>query len=413
LTIDWKTGLLLAMEELARHKLRTLLTMLGMVFGVGAVISMLSVGEGAEREALRMIDAMGLRNVRAVAASASEEERRQNRRKSLGLAIEDLRVAIETMPYLSGSAALKEVDVYSLFSHHGRSSSDVLAVSPSYFELSDLALARGRSLHELDDRRFAQVCVIGSRTARDLFGRRDPIGERLKINQTWFTVVGVLADRAVSRSDFEGIELAGVHSQVYVPIRTALKRFAFKPLDDELDEIVLQVREGVPVRHAAATFGRLLQTRHRGVDDYSLVVPEALLEQNRRTRRIFNVVMSCIAGISLLVGGIGIMNIMLANVLERTWEIGIRRAIGAKRRDIKRQFLVESFTISALGGTVGVVLGLVIAKLISVWSGWPVSWYLPGIVLAVGVCAGVGLLFGIYPAIKASQLHPIEALRRS
>ena len=170
-------------------------------------------------------------------------------------------------------------------------------------------------------------------------------------------MVGVQSDRGIGNAEFEGVRLSGSHLQILVPIQTALNRFAFEPLDDELDEIHLQVAENEPVPTTAKAVARLLEVRHRSAQDFELVIPEELLEQNRQTRQIFNIVMSCIAGISLLVGGIGIMNIMLANVLERTWEIGIRRALGAKRRDIRRQFMIESFTIAIIGGSLGIVLG--------------------------------------------------------
>ncbi len=258
---------------------------------------------------------------------------------------------------------------------------------------------------------FVQTCVIGSGAARSLFANRDPIGGKVKVNHLWFTVVGVLEDSSLEQSEFEGVKLSSTRNHIYLPIDTVLKRFPFRKMEEELDEFHIQLVEGIDSKMAALTLSRLLETRHRGIDDFELVVPEALLAQHRKTQGIFNIVMSAIAGISLLVGGIGIMNIMLANVLERTREIGIRRALGAKQRDIRRLFLIESFAIASFGGIMGILLGFGIASVIAAYSGWATAWSTTAVLLSVGVCAGIGLIFGIYPAVQAARLNPIDALR--
>ena len=401
-----------ALAELRVRKLRTLLTLLGMVFGVGAVVSMLSVGAGAEREALRLIETMGLRTIIAESKDQPDEKLKESRERSLGLTLRDLEAARDTLPFLARHAAVKEIATYSLFSEGGQSDARVVGVSPAYFAMTHLAVRSGRLLAPHDDETFAQVAVLGPRAAYDLFGHEDPVGRAVKINHLWFTVAGVLADRQLTREEFQGVKLSGAQNDIYVPVRTALKRFRFKPLEDELDQFQVEIAPSVAPRDAALSLSRLLETRHRGVDDFALVVPEALLEQHRRTQRIFNLVMASIAGISLLVGGIGIMNIMLANVLERTREIGIRRAVGARRRDIRDQFLVEALTITALGGLAGVLAGITLAALISWGSGWEVAWSPVSALLALAVCGLVGLASGIYPAIKAARLDPIEALAR-
>lgn len=409
--IEWYQDFVQAVEELAGHKLRTALTLLGMIFGVGAVIAMLSVGEGAEREALKIIDSMGMRNIIAKAKPIPEDLLSDVREKSLGLSLADLEAARDTLPFLTSWSAVKRVRIYSLFSRHGKSDAGVLGVSPTWFSMTSVDMDKGRQLVDLDAAGFARVCVIGPRVAGDLFGGRDPIGGKIKINHLWFTVVGVVADTSSEQTEFEGVKLQSIRNSILIPVETALKRFEFKPMEAELDAFHIQLAEGVDSSTAALTLSRLLETRHRGVDDFELVVPEALLEQHRGTQRIFNIVMSAIAGISLLVGGIGIMNIMLANILERTREIGIRRALGARRRDISRLFMIESFAISLFGGLLGILLGFAIARGISLYSGWATAWSGFGVLLAVGVCAGVGLIFGIYPAAKAAKLDPIEALR--
>jgi putative ABC transport system permease protein len=410
--MDWRTGIRQALEEFAHHKLRTMLTLLGMIFGVGAVISMLSIGKGGEQEALKLIDALGLRNVVVESVPPPEERLKEQREESLGLTRRDLEVALQTLPQVTRHGALKEVRVHTLFSHTGRSDAEVLGITPSFFSMTNLTLASGRYFDDDDDRAYRQVCVVGAKAARDLFGTIDPLDRLLKVNHEWLRVIGVLADRPLAQQEFEGVELSSPQNRVYVPLETALKRFRFRPMEDELDSFLLEVDEQGSVRSAAATVERLLETRHRGVNDYKLIVPEALLEQHRQTQRIFDIVMSSIAGISLLVGGIGIMNIMLATVLERTREIGIRRAIGARRADIRRQFLIEALTISLVGGLLGILVGFALAGGISLYSGWPFAWSTAAPPIAVTVCAAVGLLFGLYPAVRASHLDPVEALSR-
>lgn len=409
--MEWYMDLVQAMEELANHKLRTLLTLLGMIFGVGAVIAMLSVGEGAEKESLRIIDAMGLRNIIVKAKPAPDDMLAEIRESSIGLSLKDLEAARETLPFLSGYTAVKKIRTYALYNEHGKSDAVVLGVMPDHFAMANFEILEGRSLAQLDNVMQTRVCVIGSDVVGDLFGGQSPLGGKIRVNHVWLTVVGVLKDRDLGQSEFEGVKISSTRNNIYLPIKTALKKFKFKDLEDELDEFQVQVAPGIPTSTAAGTLSRLLTTRHRGMDDFSLIVPEALLNQHRKTQRIFNIVMSAIAGISLLVGGIGIMNIMLANILERTREIGIRRALGARRVDIQRLFLIESFAIAVIGGFLGIALGFAMAHTISVYSGWTTAWSSTAVFLSLGVCAGTGLAFGIYPAVKAARLNPIDALR--
>jgi len=409
--IEWYQDFIQAVGELAGHKMRTLLTLLGMIFGVGAVIAMLSIGEGAEREALKIIDTMGLRNIIVEAKPIPEDLLLEVREKSLGLRRDDLRAARETLPFLTGHTAIKRVRIHEIFNQHGESDAQVLGVSPEHFRMANLDLIGGRVLSSVDAARRARVCVIGPKVARDLFGGRDPLGGHIKVNHLWLAVVGVLADNRLDREEFEGVKLQSARNNIYIPIETALYAYPFDNFENELDAFHVQLAQGIDSAMAARTLSRLLETRHRGIDDFELIVPEALLDQHRATQRIFNIVMSAIAGISLLVGGIGIMNIMLASVLERTREIGIRRAIGAKERDIRRLFLIEAVAISFFGGLLGIVLGFGIARAIAAYSGWATAWSGTGVLLSVGFCAGIGLIFGIYPAMKAARLDPIEALR--
>jgi putative ABC transport system permease protein len=406
-----KQEFLESIESLMHHKLRTILTLLGMIFGVGAVIAMLSIGKGAEQEALQLIDSMGLRNIIVKEKTMDDNRLKEIRESSMGLTMQDLNAARETLPFLSSYSASKAIAVYSLFSHAGSSDASVWGVTPTHQEMANLQMKSGRFLLPLDDLTFSQVCVIGSRVAQVLFPGQEPIGRYIKINHLWLTVVGVLKDKNLTKEEFEGISLKGEQNNIYLPIHTALKIFQFKPLESEIDEFRVRLDKGIPASVAATTLMHLMTRRHKNTDDFEMVVPEALLEQHRKTQNIFTIVMACIAGISLLVGGIGIMNIMLATVLERTREIGLRRAVGATQKDIKRQFILETFAVSAIGGAMGILFGFSLSLAISAFTGWAVGWSLTSILLSVGVCAFVGLVFGIYPAIQASRLDPIEALR--
>ncbi|TPH15615.1 ABC transporter permease [Litorilituus lipolyticus] len=397
--------------ELAQHKLRTLLTLLGMIFGVGAVIAMLNIGEGAEREALKMIDTMGLHNLIVNGKEFEEKELKEQRKHSSGLTIRDGEISVQSLPFVESFSAQKVVDTYSIFSAKGKSDGEALGVSSSFFALSKFTLDQGRLLNEQDNVEFSQVVLLGSSTAKQLFPLGDALGNNVKINHIWFKVVGVLQAPFLKKEEFQGIKLGGDQHKVFIPLNTALHKFPSKALTSEIDSLRLKLDGKIDPIEAAKAVSHLLKRRHNEVDDYDIVIPAALLAQQKQTQQIFNIVMSCVAGISLLVGGIGIMNIMLATVLERTKEIGLLRAIGATQKDIQQQFIAESFTISILGGILGVFFGILLSELISIYSQWAVSWSLTAIILSFSICALVGLVFGVYPAIKASKLDPIDALQ--
>jgi len=408
--ISGRESLKHALVQLKQHKLRTALTLLGMVFGVGAVIAMLSIGEGARQEAMRLIESMGLRNLLVQERELDPETLREVREHSIGLSRNDVRAIQETLPSVAGLSEEKQVKTWSLFSLEAPSEAQLLAVSPSYFELASLHLAEGRPITEEDNNRFRQVAVLGAQAARDLFPGGDSLGQRFKANHLWLEVVGVLADRDLSKDEFEGVRLGGDRNRVFIPLETAYKRLRFESLESELDAIRLKLSDNADPQHAAKTVSHLLARRHADENDYELVVPAALLKQQQQTQRIFTIVMSAIAGISLLVGGIGIMNIMLATVLERTREIGLLRALGARKADIQHQFLMESATVAAIGALIGIFFGLLLAFVIQQLAGWPAAWSLFAIVLSVGICLITGIVFGWYPARQAAELDPIKAL---
>ncbi len=399
-----------AIDQLRQHKLRTSLTLLGMVFGVGAVIAMLSIGEGAKQEALRLIESMGLRNLLVESRDFDEDTLREIREHSIGLSKRDVRVIKLTLPGVAGVSAEKKVKTWNLFSQQAIADSQVLAVSPEYFELASLTLAEGRGIEAQDNRYYAQVAVLGAQAARNLFPDGGALGQRMKINHLWVKVIGVLKDRDLSKEEFQGVSLGGDRNRVFIPLETALKRLKFELLDSQLDAIRLKLGKGADPQLSALTVSHLLARLHGDEQDYEIVVPAALLKQQQQTQKIFTIVMSTIAGISLLVGGIGIMNIMLATVLERTQEIGLLRALGARKRDIQEQFLLESATVAGLGAFIGVFFGLLLAFVIQQFAGWPAGWSMQAIVLSVSICLLTGIVFGWYPARQAASLDPIRAL---
>jgi putative ABC transport system permease protein len=400
-----------ALANLATHKLRTALTMLGMIFGVGAVIAMLSIGAGGEKKALEAIGRLGLRNVIVKAKAVKPEDRQELRKKSLGVSLRDAEAISEAVPNVEMVLPRLEVKPYKILAPNAKTKGKVFGVSARYPRVASVALAEGRMFDAKDEAEYAQVAVIGDEVRRNLFGYGPAIGKQLKVNDVWLEVVGIFAGELPGASSSSDIAVASNAEEIWIPVSTAMRKFDRDPLDSPVDELLVQLKEGVSTREAGTLIRPLLDRLHGGADDYEIMVPEALLEQSRQTQRIFSIVMGSIAGISLLVGGIGIMNIMLASVLERTREIGIRRAIGARRADIRAQFVIESFAISLIGGMSGIIIGIVLARLVAAYAGWPTVITIGSLLLATGVSITVGLVSGIYPAARAAELDPIQALR--
>jgi putative ABC transport system permease protein len=426
----------IAAESLGVHKLRTLLTMLGVIFGVAAVVSMLSIGEGAKREALQQISILGVNNVivkvKPPDPGGGDVEAF---RRSPGLSIEDGRNIARFSELVERVVPQRFESFASVHRSSREAPVRVVATHPEYVLSSSIGVEHGRFLNALDLRDCSQVCILGAKAKRELFAFEPPLGQVVRIGRLDFTVVGVMADKYIGRGKVEGFELKNLNEDVYIPFTTAVKKFGPKQastnsfravgggfswsrsgqgpswVPPEIDQLTVTVRDLRFIPAVTRLIDRLLERRHHGVTDYEIVVPESLIRQTQKTQRIFNVVMGAIAGLSLLVGGIGIMNIMLATVLERTREIGIRRAVGATRGDILRQFLVESVAICLIGCAAGLAFGLLLSQVISFYAGWPtvVSFY--SILLAVGVSTLVGLVFGVYPAKKAAELNVIDALR--
>jgi putative ABC transport system permease protein len=411
-----RDALALALGNLSAHKMRSALAMLGVVFGVGAVIAMLAIGAGAEREALAMIQRLGKDNILVRARAFDSEKLEEVRETSIGVSQRDLEAIAAAVPGVTEIAPKVEIEAWEVRSSSAATQgASVSGVTPAHLRLSSLSLREGRFIVSIDLREHSQVCVIGPGVARDLFGWEPPLGDQIKVNDVWLTVVGVLAGSGSADSSFQGVTLASSNHAIYIPVSTAQRKFDRSPLDSPYTEIVMRIEDplgqGTASLAAAASTRRLLEQLHGAVEDYDLIVPQALLEQSRQTQRLFNLVMGSMASISLLVGGIGIMNIMLASVLERTREIGVRRAVGARRFDVQFQFVAESFTISVMGGVAGILLGIGLARGIALYAGWNTVVSLGALVASTLVAMVVGVVSGLYPAVQASRVDPIESLR--
>ena len=406
------SDLLLAFENLRGQKTRTLLTALGIVFGVGAVIGMLAIGAGARQESLEFIEQLGVRNVLVESRPAtSEEELQQRRRSSPGLNERDARILQANVDALDLISARRSLHPARMLPKPAHDLPELYGVRPAYGQIHNLQLADGRFIDELDDAASAAVCVLGERAKVDLLGYGPALGKFIKVNDTWLEVVGVLGSLPESGGK-AGPQLENLNNFIYIPLNTFQYRFPDNNfLKDELDGIDLRLKTGADSVETASVVTAILNSDHHNVQDFRVTIPAALLAEQQRTQTIFTYVMVAIAAISLLVGGIGIMNIVLATVLERTHEIGIRRATGARRNDIVRQFLMESVLISVGGGMLGIAFGYFLSWAIARTAEWKTIVTTSSILIAFCVSAAVGLVFGIYPAVKASRIDPIEALR--
>jgi putative ABC transport system permease protein len=404
----------LGLENLRAHKLRSLLTMLGMIFGVAAVVAMLSIGAGAQQEVMAFIEQLGVRNLIVEAREAPDNQTLQKVRKlSAGLSFQDLRIIQTNLDGISALSARKRFTPSKLTPRPlGGDSPIVYGVSPSYQVIGNLQVATGRFFDDGETSAAAPVAVLGEAAAAALFGTEEPVGKYVKVNDQWFRVVGVAGPQLTVQADVGGVPAQDRNNVIYVPLYSSVFRLedGQSSQKDEIDGIYVQMKPGSDVPAAAALIRGILDVAHRGAGDFTIVSPAELLAEQRRTQRIFEMVMVAIASISLLVGGIGIMNIMLASVLERTREIGVRRAIGARQRDVVRQFLIETTIISLTGGVAGILLGVGLSQLIGILAGWSTIVTTGSIVLAFGVSVFIGIVFGLYPAVRASRLDPVTAL---
>ena len=419
----WR-GLKQGLKSLMLHKLRSGLTALGIVFGVAAVISMLAVGEGSSRDAQQRIELLGATNIILRSVKPSEEAQATGGRPSLvlryGLTYKDYERILETVPTIKRVLPIREIRKQ--FRNLNRTlDGRIVGTTHEYADFTHLEILKGRFLQPADNEKWKNYAVLASETARTLFPHEDPIGETIKLGVDFYTIIGVTAERAQSAGVGANLSAQDYNKDVYIPLNTCRARFGDKVIDfrsgqfsaeeTQLSQITMQVRDISEVGPTVGVIKGAYEPYHPK-KDVEMTVPYDLLEQAKRTARQFSIILGTIASISLLVGGIGIMNIMLVTVTERTREIGIRRAIGAKRRDIIQQFLIETVVLSGVGGLSGVMVGILIP--------WFIVYFIPdqktiitlqSVALSFCISVGVGILFGIYPARRAAMMDPIEALR--
>ncbi len=446
-------NLYIAIDAVIANKMRSLLTALGIIFGVAAVIAMLAIGNGAQQEILDQIKLVGVNNIVIRPIIEQKEEKlneqaggkKEKKKFSPGLTIRDVHSITSTIPGLERVSP--EIILNTNVIRNGiRRSAKLVGVQPSYFQIYDFQLADGRMFNEEQLKAGSPVCIIGSALKSRFFPTEDAIGKSIKVGPHWLKIIGVMRERLVSQSSISKLGIRDFNMDVYAPLQSVLIRYENRDLitgealrkaamrsrgmvivtgsgegDAEselekknyhqLDRLVIQVEETAKLQSTAEILSRMLSRKHYDVVDFEIEIPELLLKQQQRTNDIFNYVLGAIAGISLLVGGIGIMNIMLASVLERIKEIGLRLSIGAQKSDVVQQFLFEAVMISVSGGLIGVILGVSLAYVVSAFAGIPTIISFSSIVLSFGVAATVGLIFGIAPARKAASQDPITSLR--
>ena len=434
----------IALEAILANRVRSLLTALGIIFGVSAVIAMLAVGNGAQKEILDQMKLIGVNNIviqplkEQTEEKLGDEENEEKKKFSTGLHWLDVENIKAVLPNISKVSP--EIELESYVVRGGvRRSAKIIGVDSAYFDIYSFSLLKGTLFSKSNIKKGDPVCIIGKAISTRFFSQEDPLGKQIKCGGNWLTVVGVLNERHFSDANLEDLGIRNANLDVYIPLRTMLIRYKDRARItkqdissannennqnnqqnqtekkeeniNQLDKLVIQVNNTDELPATATILKRMLTRRHNDVIDFEITIPELLLKQQQRTNDIFNIVLGAIAGISLVVGGIGIMNIMLASVMERIKEIGLRIALGAKKKDIVFQFLMESILLSLFGGILGVILGIILSVVVSEIAEIPTVISIQSIILSFGVSATVGVLFGYMPAKKAASQNPIESLR--
>lgn len=410
--MEYRENIRLAIRGLIDHKFRSFLTMLGIIFGVASVITMLSIGEGAKREAIAKYQDLGVNNIIIRDKKMTDDELEEVRAKfSQGLSKEDAAVIREIVPGVVRTASQAEISSEAKYTDKSAKST-VIGITPEYAEMLNYKTARGKFISSDQYQKELKVCVLGAGVAATLFRSEDPIGKMVKVEDQWLEVVGVLKSKALFTETVGELAARDLNMDVYVPLSTFLGRFSHEnQLASEIQQITVQVDGSDKLEEASKVINEILKRHHYNNEDYSIVVPYELLQQEEKERQIYNFLLGAIAAISLLVGGIGIMNIMLATVMERTREIGIRRAIGARKSDIMSQFVTEAVAISITGGIIGVILGVTLSLTVTFFT--DITTYIQpySIFIAFGFSVLVGISFGYLPAKNAANLKPIDSIR--
>jgi len=402
----------LAFLAIVDHKFRSFLTMLGIIFGVASVIAMLSIGEGAKRAAIAKYKDLGINNIIIRDKEFTDKELEEVRAKfSQGLSISDAEAIMEIVPLIEDIAPQAEKDVTVQYADK-TGKARIIGITPSFINILNYTPADGEFIKEDDYLRHLKVCVLGATIADDLFPFEDPVGKDIKIEDQWFEVAGVMHNKALFTETVGELASRDLNNDIYLPLTTFNKRFIREnQLESEISQITVKVASSDKLPEISSIIRQMLNRHHFNNEDFSIIIPFELMKQEEKERKIYNFLLGSIAAISLLVGGIGIMNIMLASVLERTREIGIRRALGARKNDIMRQFLTEAVMLSITGGIIGVVLGLTISISITFLTDITISVALYSVVIAFLFSVIVGINFGYLPAKKAAALEPIESIR--
>ena len=437
-----------ALRVILTNKIRTFLTALGIIFGVAAVITMLAIGNGAEKEILSQLELVGVNNIvitpiiddKEDSDTEEDDGANESKRFSKGLDLLDVESIRKNIPTVSKISP--EIILETYVTSKGRQSSvKLIGVSPDFFYTSNINIESGKNFSNIQLKNAFPVCIVGKKIEKKLFTGESALGKKIKVKDVWLQVIGVIEEKLISESAQENLGIRDLNLDVYIPIKTFLVRFkdrkiiSDKPIDFEsggvyimgnnngpkkriprgnyhqIDKLTVQVSSSEKLNSTANLLSRMLKRRHNDVLDFEISIPIQLLKQQQKTKQIFNIVLSIIAGISLLIGGIGIMNIMLASVLERTKEIGIIRAIGATQQDVVLQFLSESVLISIGGGIIGIFLGIISSYIIEIATGIETILSISSITLSFFVATAIGLIFGIAPAKSAANKRPIEAIR--
>lgn len=401
-----------AIMGLIDHKVRSFLTILGIIFGTASVIAMISIGEGTKKQAIAKYQDLGVSNIIIRDKDMTDAELEVVRMKfSKGLSLEDARVIADVVPGVLSVSPQSEVKMEAKYGDRSAKSS-VIGVTPSIVTILNYRADKGEFINDDQYDRQLKVCVLGANISRELFSYDDPIGKSVKVEDQWFEVIGVMQSKALFTETVGELASRDLNNDIYIPLSTYNKRIPkINPFTSDVKQLTVKLENSAQLIPSAAVIRSLLNRRHFNNDDFSIIVPYELMKQEEKETRIYNLLLASIAAISLIVGGIGIMNIMLASVLERTQEIGIRRAIGGKKKDIMNQFVTESVVLSVTGGIIGVILGISLSLGISWATEVQTTITLYSILIAFTFSVIVGVTFGYLPAKQAANLRPIESIR--
>ena len=402
----------LAVRGLADHKFRSFLTMLGIIFGVASVIAMLSIGEGAKREAIAKYQDLGVNNIIVREKKLSDTELEEVRAKfSQGLSRQDAQVIRDIVPGVNKISSQAETDADVKYEDKSTKST-VIGISTEFLPMMNYKLSKGEFISDKQYVQRSKVCILGAGVALSLFQHEEPMGKMVKIDDQWLEVIGVLESKTLFTETVGELAARDLNTDVYIPLSTFLNRFPRENvLTSEIQQVTVQLDNSDHLVEASRLINEILKRHHFNNNDYNIVIPYELLKQEEKERQIYNFLLGAIAAISLIVGGIGIMNIMLATVMERTREIGIRRAIGARKADIMSQFVSEAVAISITGGIIGVLLGVTLSLTVSLFTDISTCIRLYSIVIAFAFSVIVGISFGYLPAKNAANLKPVDSIR--